>query len=293
MSERVGIAAAMLSSALGGMAAAATRFVIGATDPITLAALRFGLGFLFLLPLALALGSRWPRGRDWVGVALLGILFFAIFFVLYNLSLSYTSAAHASMALSTLPMVTNLAAAALGVESLTARKSAGVLVAMGGVALALAAGLSAAPPRAWQGDLIMMAATLCMALYTIWSRPFVRRSGPLPFLTAGMGIGAFCLVVLAWRSAGFAVVSSFGVAQWIAILYLGLGGAAVNFYLWVFALQHTTPTRVASTITVTPITASALAAVLIGEPIGPGLAVGVAAVLAGIWLASTAGRTRA
>ena len=43
MSERSGVLAAILSSALGGVAAGATRFVIGGPDPIMLAALRFGL----------------------------------------------------------------------------------------------------------------------------------------------------------------------------------------------------------------------------------------------------------
>jgi len=47
-----GLAAAVLSSALGGSAAALTRYVIGATDPVTLAAYRFGIGFLLILPLA-------------------------------------------------------------------------------------------------------------------------------------------------------------------------------------------------------------------------------------------------
>src|SRR3989442_15704368 len=84
MNERIGVPAAVLSSALGGMAAAATRFVIGAVDPVTLAAFRFGGGFLFLLPLALMARSRWPQGRDWIGTALLGLLFFAGFFIVYN-----------------------------------------------------------------------------------------------------------------------------------------------------------------------------------------------------------------
>ena len=59
--ERAGIAAAVLSSALGGTAAALTRYTIGASDPVTLAALRFGIAFILILPLALALRSRWPR----------------------------------------------------------------------------------------------------------------------------------------------------------------------------------------------------------------------------------------
>ena len=75
--------------------------------------------------------------------------------------------------------------------------------------------------------------------------------------------------------------------QWIAVLCLGVFGGAAAFYLWVYALERTTPTRVANTMTVNPIAASLLAAVLIGEPLGAHLAFGVAAVGAGVWLASS------
>jgi drug/metabolite transporter (DMT)-like permease len=47
---------------------------------------------------------------------------------------------------------------------------------------------------------------------------------------------------------------------------------------------------VASTITVNPATASLVAGLLLGEPIGLNLVVGVAAVFAGIWIASTTRR---
>src|SRR3954471_783583 len=163
MQDRIGIVAAVVSSALGGMAAAATRYVIGAVDPVTLAAFRFGGGFVFLLPLAVLAGVRWPRGRDWIGTALLGLMFFALFFVIYNLALARTSVARGTLALSTLPFMTMLVAAALGAERMTARKTTGVLLAMGGVALALVTGLGNAPTGAWRGDLIMMTATLIMA----------------------------------------------------------------------------------------------------------------------------------
>jgi drug/metabolite transporter (DMT)-like permease len=287
VTARVGVLAAVLSSALGGAAAAATRYVIGGTDPVTLAAFRFGLGFLFLLPIALARPRRWPKGRDWGGVVGLGLLFFGVFFVLFNVSLGYTTAARGTLALSTLPLLTMVVAAALGVEPLTGRKTAGVLIAMAGVAFALGTGLRQAPPGAWRGDLVMVAGALCMALYSVWSRPFIQRSGPLPFTTAGMGAGAVALTLLAWRTGGFAAAGGFGPPQWATIAYLGLFGAALVFYLWAFALARTTPTRVASTITVNPVTASAVAAFLLGEPVGLHLLAGIAAVGAGIWLAST------
>ena len=69
---------------------------------------------------------------------------------------------------------------------------------------------------------------------------------------------------------------------------LNVGAAA--YFLWVLALQKTTPTRVANTMTVNPIAASLLAAVLVGEPIGWNLVVGLIAVAGGIWLASTSAK---
>jgi drug/metabolite transporter (DMT)-like permease len=133
----------------------------------------------------------------------------------------------------------------------------------------------------------MVGATLCMALYNVWSRPFIARSSALGFVTSGMGIGAAVLVLVAGFSGGFAVVSSFGAPQWLAVSYLAIFGGALAFYLWVFALQRTTPTRVASTMTVNPIAASLLAAIIVGEPIGLSLLFGIAAVAVGIWVAST------
>jgi drug/metabolite transporter (DMT)-like permease len=285
--ERLGVLAAVLSSSIGGMNTAVTRFAVGATDPVTLGAFRFGLGVVLLLPLALALRSRWPVGRDWLGVALLGILFFAVFQGSFNWALEYTTAARGALALSVLPLLTMVVGAALRVEPLGARKAVGVLVAMAGVAAALAGGFADAPEGAWRGDLIMIAATFCFALYNVWSRPFIARSGALPFVTVGMGAGGACLALLAWSGGGLASAGAFGRPQWAAILYLVAIGAALTFFLWVFALAHTTPTRVASTITLNPVTAAIVAAILLGEPIGLNLAVGVAAVFAGIWLAST------
>jgi drug/metabolite transporter (DMT)-like permease len=290
--ERLGVLAAVLSSSVGGMNTAVTRFAVGATDPVTLGALRFGLGFVLLLPLALALHSRWPVGRDWIGVTLLGILFFAVFQGSFNWALEYTTAARGALALSILPLLTMAVGAALRVEALGARKAVGVFVAMAGVAVALVAGLGDSPAGAWRGDLIMIAGTLCFALYNVWSRPFIARSGSLPFVTAGMGAGGACLALIAWSSGGLAAAGGFGWPQWAAILHLVVIGAALTFFLWVFALARTTPTRVANTITLNPVTAAIVAAILLGEPIGLNLIVGVAAVFTGIWLASTERRSR-
>jgi drug/metabolite transporter (DMT)-like permease len=218
------------------------------------------------------------------------LLFFGLFPILFNASLAYTTAARGALALSTLPLLTMLAAALLRVEALTLRKSAGVLLAMAGVAIALFAGLSGAPAGAWRGDLLMVAAALCMALYNVWSKPFIARSGSLPFTVMGMSVGAACLIILAWLRGSFDVVAGFGAAQWLAVAYLGLFGSALTFFLWAFALGRTTPTRVAISVTVNPIAASILGALLLGEPLRWSLAVGLVTVFFGICIAATTRR---
>jgi drug/metabolite transporter (DMT)-like permease len=297
--EILGIAAAVLSSALGGAAVGATRYVAGAIDPIALGAFRFGIGFFLLLPIALLRGGTpWPARRDWPATFGLGLLFFALFPLLFNASLRYTTAARGALALSALPLLTMAVAGILGVEPFTRRKTAGVLVAMAGVGVALLSGLHTAPPEAWRGDLLMLCAALCMAFYSVGSRSVIRRSGPLTFTSMAMAVGALCLAAIAWQGGSFAPAARFGTAQWLAIAYLGIFGGAIGFFLWAFALGRTTPTRVAISVTVNPVAAALVGATLLGEPVRWNLVVGLAGVLVGIVIASTndgprrAGRSR-
>jgi drug/metabolite transporter (DMT)-like permease len=287
LGEGLGVAIAILSSALGGTAAAVTRYLVGDADALTLAILRWGIGFLCVLPVAVALRVRWPKRGDWLAVGALGICFFGLFFILYNIAVGYTTAARASLALSTLPLQTMLVGALLGAELLTWRKSAGVAVAMLGVAAALASGLGAAPPGAWRGELIMTAAVLCMAVYNVLSRPLMKRSSALGFLAVGMGCGAAVLVLAGLAANSAATLAHFGPRQWTAGVYLGIAGGAVAFILWVLALERASPTRVANTMTANPLAAALLAALLVDEPITTNLVAGLIAVFLGIWIATT------
>ena len=289
MDQTAGVLIAIASSCLGGSAAAVTRYLVANADPITLAILRWGIGFLCVLPVAVLLRAKWPPREDLPAVLILGVCFFGLFFVLYNIAVGYTTAARASLALSTLPLQTMVVGALLGIETMTARKTFGVALAMLGVFAALASGIAAAPEGAWRGELIMTGAVLCMAFYNVWSRQFIQRSSALGFLCVGMGAGAAALVLVGLLTGRVAVVSSFGAAQWIAGIYLGVGGGALAFILWVMALQRATPTLVANTMTVNPIAAGLLATQLVGEPITLNLVGGLIAVFAGIWIA-TVGR---
>jgi drug/metabolite transporter (DMT)-like permease len=118
----------------------------------------------------------------------------------------------------------------------------------------------------------------------------MQRSSMLGFLAAGMGFGALASIALSLLTGKYSLIENLNGQQWLAVICLGVFGGAAAFYLWVYALERTTPTRVTNTMTVNPISASLLAAVLIGEPIGLPLMLGIVAVGAGIWLASSTPR---
>jgi drug/metabolite transporter (DMT)-like permease len=285
--EIIGVSAAVLSSSIGGLSVGVTRFAAGAADPITIGAFRFGIGSLLLLPLALRHRRRWPRLAEFRPIIGLGLLYFALFPILFNASLIYTTAVRGSLALSTLPVLTMLVGAILRVEPLTPRKSTGVALATLGVAVALLANLAAAPDGAWRGDLLMAAAAFTMALYSIWSRPLAQRYGTIVYTALAMTFGGIALVVVAWASGGLATTAIFDSYQWSAMAFLGVFGGAVTFLLWSYALERTTPTRVAISVAVNPIVSAVFGAHVLGEPITANVIAGLVLVAIGIAVATS------
>jgi drug/metabolite transporter (DMT)-like permease len=291
--EIVGVLAAVLNTTIGGLTVGVTRYVISATDPIALGALRFGIGGLLLLPFALVQLDRWPRRRDLPGTLALGLLYFALYPVLFNAGLAFTTAVRGALALSTAPLLTMLAGAILGVERLTLRKTLGVSIATSGVAIALLVGSTMAPAGEWRGDMLMVGAALCTALYNVWSRPFIDRSGTVTYTVICMMVGAAVLTVISWAQGSGDAIAAFGFKQWTAVGFLGVLGGALAFYLWTFALERTTPTRVAIAITWNPIAAGIFGVVALDEQITWNLVLGLLMVLTGIYFAASGMAARA
>lgn len=284
MQQGIGIWSAALSSALGGSAIAATRLLGGSLSPELLAALRFGLGGLALLPLALLLVRRRFERRDLLTVGALGCLGFGIFPIIYNTSISLTSASRAAMALCTMPLFTMLLAAFWRLEVLTLRRSLGVLVAMAGVGVALLGGLGVAPPGAWRGDLMMLGGTVLMALFNVLSRHSIGRMGVLGFTCGAMLAGAafnWCLVAV---SGSAAVLASAPLLTWGIVGYLGLFGGVGAMLLWSVALQRAPLTVVSVSVTISPLAAALVGALVLDEPVTLAMLLGVGCVGVGIWL---------
>ena len=116
----------------------ATRFVVDQTGPASLALLRYAIGVLLLLPIALAAPRPRFAPRDLAPIALLSIAQFRVLIALLNFGLRFIPAARAAVIFATLPLLTMLLAAALRHERLGVAKAGGVVLTIAGVALALA-----------------------------------------------------------------------------------------------------------------------------------------------------------
>jgi len=280
-------AAAAATGVLVGAAIVATRFVVHDTGPASLALLRYTIGVLCLLPLALrsAPGLRFER-RDLVPVASLGITQFGILVALLNYALRFIPSARAALLFATMPLLTMLLAAALGRERLTPTKALGVLLTIAGVGLALGekAFARGAGIHAWAGETAAFASALSGAICSVLYRPYLRKYPTLPVSAFAMLAAVVFLAVLAAGEGFFRTPLRLTADGWLAVVFIGTN-SGVGYYLWLWALGHADPTRVTMFLALSPLTAAALGAWFLGERVSSAVALGVSAVALGLWIA--------
>jgi drug/metabolite transporter (DMT)-like permease len=234
---------------------------------------------------------RWQfERRDLAPIALLGIAQFGILIVLLNYGLRLIPSARAAMIFATLPLLTMLFAAALGRERLTAEKTLGVLLTIAGVGVALGEKAWRGAPAAWIGEAAVFASAAVGAACSVLYRPYLRKYPTLPLSAAAMLASVGFLTFLAAGEGLFSAVPRLPAAGWLAVVFIGIS-SSVGYYLWLWALNHTTPTRVTVFLALSPLTAAALGAVLLAEPASVLFLVGLACVTFGLWIAHRPART--
>ncbi len=272
----------------------ATRFVIDQTAPASLAFLRYLIGFCCLLPpVLLSERVRFER-RDLLPIGLLGITQFGILIALLNYALQFIPSARAALIFATMPLLTMMLATALGRERLTLVKTLGVLLTIVGVAFALGekAVERGGAADEWVGELAVFASALSGAICSVLYRPYLRKYPTLPVSAFAMLASVGFLAVLAAGEGFFASLPRFTAGGWLAVVFIGIS-SSVGYYLWLWALNHTTPTKVTVFLALSPITAAGLGALLLAESISTMSLLGLACVALGLWLAHRQGSASA
>jgi drug/metabolite transporter (DMT)-like permease len=279
------IAAAAAAGVLVGSAMVATRVVVHQIGPASLALLRYSIGVACLAP-AVLLGARIRFARrDVIPIALLGITQFGILIALLNYGLAFIPSARAALIFATLPLLTMLLSAALGRERLTAVKAAGVLLTIAGVGMALGEkALQRGAADVWVGELAVFASALCGAVCSVLYRPYLRKYPTLPVSAFAMLASVAFLALLAGREGFFHALPHFAGPGWLAVLFIGVN-SGIGYYLWLWALNHAPATQVTVFLSLSPLTAAVLGALLLAEPVSAGALVGLAGVVLGLVLA--------
>ena len=278
--------AAFIAASLFGASVVATRVAVQEIPPLNLAVLRFGQGGLILF-LCLLIGARnllKVKWHDLPFLVLLGAILFAVFPLTFNISLRLTEASRGALMLATMPIWSAWLARAARKERLIPRQIAGILFTFTGVGIVLAErGLN------WQGstfalagDGLMLLTALCGAIYGVLAQRMLARYSALTVTMYAMLFGTFLLFPAALvEGLPQAFIRIDGKAAFL-ILFLGIFGGALGFFLWTFALTRLTPTQVAVYVNVNPMVAIILGAVLLSEKLTGVFIAGFVAVIAGV-----------
>lgn len=270
---------------LVGAAMVASRYAIAESEPASLALLRYAIGTLCLLPPVLISGLPRFARCDLAPIALLGIGQFGILIILLNFGLKTVPAARAALIFTSFPLMTLLLSAALGRERLTLAKTAGVLLTMIGVGLALGEkAMDSATGESWIGEIAVLASALIGAICSVLYRPYLARYPTLHVSAFAMVASVIFLLAPAAGERFFAAWPSFSRTGWLAVIFIGMASGAA-YFLWLWALKRASPTRVTVFLSLSPVTAALLGAAFLGEPWSPIFLAAIACLALGLWLA--------
>ncbi|TFZ08103.1 DMT family transporter [Ramlibacter humi] len=270
-----------------GAAIVASRFAVGEVPPLTLAMLRYAIGFACLLPFALRARRALitAPARDLAAMAALGIGQFGVLIALLNFGLQHMPAAPAALLFSIFPLLTLAFAAAAGRERATWQLAGGVLLSIAGVACTLLPRLHGWQAGGWWGELAVLAAAATGALCSVLYRPYLQRYPVVPVSAFAMAASVAALALLALPEAWPTRVTTFSGTSWAAIVFIGLS-SGIGYFWWLYALKHESPTRVTVFLALNPVTAALLGWALLGERPAPASWAALALIAAGLWLAT-------
>jgi DME family drug/metabolite transporter len=166
------------------------------------------------------------------------------------------------------------------------------LAIAGGAAIALGGG-GAAPTDAL-GFALCLAAGFAYAVYTLTAKSLSTHASPARASLWVFGIAAIIALPAAWLivPSGLGDIVAAGGRGWLVVAWLGVVATGVSYLLFSSALRFISAATGVALALCEPLTAFALAALLLGEPLRASGVAGIALIMAGLALV-VAGERRA
>jgi drug/metabolite transporter (DMT)-like permease len=274
-----------------GLSFVATKYALRGFEPLLIALIRFALaGAVLLVILRLTQGVERASRAELARLALLGFVSLTVYFTFENLGIARTSASSAAILIATIPVFVAVLNAFTLREPMGWAQWAGILLSFAGVVALVALSGGEAGQGSLRGDLLVLAASLAAAVYTLMARRLLVRRTALYVTTWQNLFGALFMAPLALAEALLAGVRRPTVSAAGAVLYLTLLCSVAAYLLLNYALSHLQANRLSAFINLTPVVGVAGAYALLGERFTGAQAAAAAVVVGGVWLVNSGGR---
>jgi drug/metabolite transporter (DMT)-like permease len=261
------------------------KAVVGTVDPATLTFLRSMFSTAGLMTLFLIRNKRFGIERkDWPKIAWLGFLGLPLNQFLYLYGIGFSTAANGALLYASTPVFVLVFSRFLLKERITAKKTAGILLAFAGIVVVIfERGIDFSSDHTY-GNLMILCAVLAWTLFTVQGRPMVIKYGAVKTTALAMTIGMFLFLPVGIFSAtrfDFATIDS---SHWLGIAYLGLGTSVFGYMLWYYALGKLEASKAAVFANGQPILATILAIIFLQYSITATFVIGGVVTLTGVIL---------
>lgn len=244
------------------------------------------LRFAIVVPVLVVTGWRRLRAlsaAQWRGAGLLGLVLSGIFLV-ETYGVVHTSATNAGLIISLTMIFTPLAEAVVVRARPPRAFLAAAALSVAGVVLLTQGGGFSSPST---GDLLMLVAALARTVHVLLMARVksVRGADSLSLTTVQLGgaMAVFALLAAVPGSgeAPWTVAAGFGVREWGGLLFLSAFCTLFAFFVQMWSVRRTSPSRVSLLLGTEPLWAAAAGIAIGGERLGAAGVVGAVLVLAG------------
>ena len=260
-----------------------------AYSPAHLALLRFLVASLALGCYAAVTRMRLPRPRDLPAIALIGVIGITLYNLALNAGERSVTAGAASLLVNTAPIWTAVLATAFLGERLRRWGWLGMALSFIGAAT-IALGERGGLGLSGGAGLVLLAA-LAQSVYFVLQKPHLANYRPVEF--AAYAIWAGTLGLLPFASGLVNTVQAAPLSATLAVVFLGVGPAALAYATWAAVLARVPAARAASMLYLVPGVALLIAWLWLGEVPSSLSLLGGAVAIAGVVIVTTLGRERA
>jgi drug/metabolite transporter (DMT)-like permease len=189
----------------------------------------------------------------------------------------------ASVLNATVPISTAaIGAIFLAEERFTTGRLIGLLLGFAGIVVLTGDDILNITDSAVQGQLAVIAAGVCYAGSSTYSRTLLRSFDPASLSAIQLTIATLICIPLVFLIEGSPTYGSMNLKAWAAILALGLGGTGLAYIVYLWLIEHMGTVRASLVTYIVPIVALFLGWLVLDETIGLNVSLGAALIIVGV-----------